>query len=98
MPHGKKKGGRTNNKKQRRGVAGHGKNTNRNSSARTTGPTSTSENLPLTPGNALKGIAPRYKEFLKNEEALHESYPTMYSRYKAATNRVFLYMKKNSPE
>lgn len=86
MPHGKKKiGARPNNKKQKRGA-------NRNSAARTTAPSS--GNLPLTPEHALKEVAPSYHEFLKDEEPLHESYPT----YKAATNRVFQYMQENSPE
>ena len=100
MPHGKKKkGGRPNNKKQKKG-AGHGKNVNRNSAAGTMASTSSSTagNLTLTPENALKGVAPSYQDFLKDEQPLHESYPTMYSRYKAATNRVFQYMKENSPE
>ena len=99
MPHGKKKGGRTNNKKQRKGVAGFGKNANRNARTKTsTSSIKTAGNLPLKPENALKGVAPSYHEYLKDQDALHESYPTIYSRYKAATNRVFTYMKQNSPE
>ncbi|KAL3936279.1 MAG: hypothetical protein SGBAC_008374 [Bacillariaceae sp.] len=91
MPQGKKKnkGGRPRNNKQKRG-AGHGKNSHRRPAG-----TKPTKNLPLRPEHALEGSAPSYQGF--STEALHENYPSIYARYKAATNRVFQYMQDHAP-
>ncbi|CAJ1934009.1 unnamed protein product [Cylindrotheca closterium] len=99
MPQGKKnKGGRGRNNKKKKG-AGHGKNSRqRPGAARTPARTLPSGDLPLRPEHALEGSAPNYQAFMQGEKTLHENYPTIYSRYKAATKRVFKYMQDNTPE
>jgi len=52
---------------------------------------------PRIPSNVLQGKSPNFKEFDK-AKALQENYPTVYSRYKKATNRFIQYMMGKCPE
>ncbi|CAJ1934011.1 unnamed protein product [Cylindrotheca closterium] len=104
MPQGKKnKAGRGRNNKKKRG-AGHGKNSHLRTNNGRKEQVATISNLPenrmpsLTFENSLERDAPDYQSFQLKQGALHETFPTVYTRYKAATDRFLKYMQDNSPE
>mmetsp|Transcript_54298 Transcript_54298/g.162487 ORF Transcript_54298/g.162487 Transcript_54298/m.162487 type:complete len:927 (-) Transcript_54298:214-2994(-) len=95
MPHGKK--GRSSNKKKHKG----------NTNARRSGNVNRSGNVDTSaqgggvgsriPSNVLQGKSPNFNEFEKTN-ALQENYPTVYSRYKKATESFIRYMMDQCPE
>mmetsp|Transcript_14117 Transcript_14117/g.34211 ORF Transcript_14117/g.34211 Transcript_14117/m.34211 type:complete len:927 (-) Transcript_14117:25-2805(-) len=95
MPRGgKKKKGRNRNNTKRRDL----RPTNNDGQPTKNSVKGSTAKAPFNHNGATDGITPNFDAFQQSGKALPNSYRTVYSRYKAATKRVFEYMQANSPE